>query len=150
MKMLIAGALILCGMVVLSPAARSGEPVAPAGKDRKAAPVGDMDLRWNRDFDLLLDMGDIPTLQQRKDTARRAALEKERADLEDRLADLEGRLASVEGSYTSEAVLKEMLRQDVNDMQTVQSNLNREVQQTRQRIEDVDRALKRLGPAGKE
>ncbi len=104
-----------------------------------------MDLRWNRDFDLLLDMGNVPTVQQRKDAARRKALEKERGTLEDRLADLQSRLASVEGSYTSEAVLQEMLRQGVSDMQTAQDNLKREVEQTRQKLEAVDKALRRLG-----
>jgi uncharacterized protein YlxW (UPF0749 family) len=37
-----------------------------------------------------------------------------------------------------------MLRQDVNDMQTVQSNLKRDVEQTQRKINDVDEALKHL------
>jgi septal ring factor EnvC (AmiA/AmiB activator) len=144
MKMRFAGALLLCGTVAWSLAARANEPPRQSGENRKAASAGDMDLKWNRDFDLLLDMGDVPTVQQRVDTARRKTLEKERASLEARLADLKSRLASVEGSYTSEAVLKEMLRQDVNDMQTVQSNLKRDVEQTQRKINDVDEALKHL------
>ncbi len=145
MKMRFAGAFLLCVVVAWSLAARADDPPKQTGGDQKAGPVADMDLKWNRDFDLLLDMGDVPTVQQRADAARREVLEKEHAGLEARLADLKGRLASVEGSYTSEAVLKEMLRQDVNDMQTVQSNLKREIEQTQQKIEDVDEALKHLG-----
>jgi gas vesicle protein len=145
MKMRFAGALLLCGTVAWSLAARADEPSRQSSGDQKSASVGDMDLKWNRDFDLLLDMGDVPTVQQRVDTAKRETLQKERAGLEARLADLKSRLASVEGSYTSEAVLKEMLRQNVNDMQTVQSNLKRDVEQTQQKIDDVDEALKHLG-----
>ncbi len=145
MKMARMGVLILCGVLAWSASVPGAEPAPASGADRKAHEASNMDLRWNRDFDLLLDMGNVPTVQQQKDAARRKALLKERSALEDRLADLESRLASVEGSYTSEAVLQEMLRQGVSDMQTAQNNLKREAEQTRQKLDAVDKALMRLG-----
>ena len=145
MKIARMAVLILCGVLAWSASVPAAEPAPASGADRKAPEASDMDLRWNRDFDLLLDMGNVPTVQQRKDAARRKALLKERGALEGRLADLESRLASIEGSYTSEAVLQEMLRQGVSDMQTAQNNLKREVEQTRQKLDAVDKALSRVG-----
>ncbi len=145
MKTAYAGTLILCCILAWSAAVAAADPAPASGEARTAPQTSDMDLRWNRDFDLLLDMGNVPTVQQEKDTARRKALEKERGELEDSLADLKSRLASVEGSYTSEAVLQEMLRQGVSDMQTAQNNLKREVEQTHKKLDTVNKALRRLG-----
>jgi ferritin-like metal-binding protein YciE len=68
----------------------------------------------------------------------------ERKALVERLADLELRLATVQGSYSTEALLREMLAQDVASLQEVQVNLQRDIADTERRIKDVDEVLRRL------
>lgn len=114
---------------------------APSGAPTSA---GDEALAWDRDFDLLLEMKNEPTRAQREMDARRAGLLKERGELVETIDGLRARLATVEGTYTTEAILNEMLRQGVADMQTARENLRTWIRQDEDRVKEIDAGLQRL------
>jgi len=114
---------------------------APSGA---TASAGDEALAWDRDFDLLLEMKNEPTRAQREVDARRAGLVQERGDLVEKIDGLRARLAAVEGTYTTEAILNEMLRQGVADMQTARENLRTWIRQDEDRVKEIDAGLQRL------
>jgi peptidoglycan hydrolase CwlO-like protein len=68
----------------------------------------------------------------------------DRYTVERYLADLKARSASLEGTYTTEALLKEMLRQGVSDLQSVQKNLKDDTDRTQARLFEVQAELARL------
>jgi transposase len=101
-------------------------------------------MAWDRDFDLLLELKNEPTRAQREVGARRAGLVQERRELVERIDGLRARLAAVEGTYTTEAILNEMLRQGVADMQTARQNLRNWIRQDEDRVKEIDAGLQRL------
>lgn len=105
---------------------------------------------WERDFDLLLDSGEVPGPEALALAARKADLEAERDRLQQKLDDLRQRQSSIQGSYTTEALLEEMLRQDAHSLQAVQANLAAWIQETEAKLRDVDRniALLKQGKRG--
>lgn len=109
-----------------------------------ATSAGDEALAWDRDFDLLLEMKNEPTRAQREMDTRRDGLVKERRDLTDRIDGLRARLAAVEGTYTTEAILNEMLRQGVADMQTARENLRTWIRRDEDRVKEIDAGLQKL------
>lgn len=113
-----------------------------------ASKAQDMSLRWNRDFDLLIDMEDVPTLAQKKLEKRRNALLKERASLKRKLADLDDRIAAISGTFTNEVLLDEMLKLKVKDAASVRRKLQEQRAGTVRRIIEIDRSLKALSEKG--
>ncbi len=109
-----------------------------------ATSAGDEALAWDRDFDLLLEMKNEPTRAQREMDTRRDGLVKERRDLTDRIDGLRARLAAVEGTYTTEAILNEMLRQGVADMQTARENLRTWIRRDEDRVKEIEAGLQKL------
>ncbi len=122
----------------------------PPGTDLKAdALLTGVALSWDRDFDLIYDWETPPEPERVDFKRRREGYEMERRALEERLADLELRLATVQGSYSTEALLREMLAQDVASLQEVQDNLRRDMAHTERRIKEVDEVLRRLAREAK-
>ena len=109
-----------------------------------ASPSSDEALAWDRDFDLLLELKKIPTKAQNEAEIRRATLLAERESLQQSLADLKFRLSAVEGTYTTEAILNEMLRQGTGDMQAAQENLRAWIKRDEARMKETDVQLHRL------
>ena len=103
------------------------EPGAGAAAGAPAPAAGEESLSWDRDFDLLLELKDVPTRAELDREARRQALMEERERLARALGDLQSRLDSLQGTYSTEILLNAMLRQGASDMQTVVANLNREI-----------------------
>ncbi len=101
-------------------------------------------LEWDRDFDLLLEAENQPTRAQILIASRIEGLEKQEESLSKQLADLKARSAALEGTYTTEALLKEMLRQGVSDLQSVQRNLKNDTDRTQARLFEVQAELARL------
>jgi len=119
-------------------------PPKPQVSSGGPASAGDEAMAWDRDFDLLLELKNEPTRAQREVGARRAGLVQERRELVERIDGLRARLAAVEGTYTTEAILNEMLRQGVADMQTARQNLRNWIRQDEDRVKEIDAALQRL------
>ena len=105
-------------------------------------------MAWDRDFDLLLELKNEPTREQRERGARRAGLEQERRDLLQRMDGFRSRLADIEGTLTTETILNEMLRQGVADMQTAWENLRIWIRQDEDRVKEIDAGLQRLAFEG--
>jgi|WetSurMetagenome_2_1015567.scaffolds.fasta_scaffold03782_2 hypothetical protein len=101
-------------------------------------------MSWDRDFDLLLELKAAPTKAQRETQTHRQALEKERAELSDRLDDLQSRLAAIQGTYTSEALIDEMLRQGVGDLESAQNNLRQWIHRDQERAREIDAELQKI------
>ena len=106
-------------------------------------------MAWDRDFDLLLELKNEPTRGQLEMDTQRAVWKKERRELLDRMGGLRSRLAAVEGTYTTEAILNEMLRQEVADMQTAQENLRNWIRQDEDRVKEIDARLQNLSFEGR-
>lgn len=147
------GVILAVLLLVATGSARAQEPppvkeeASPAGR---AAPAGGADeaMAWDRDFDLLLELKGEPTKAQREILTRRAALEQERRTLLEQLADLRSRLAAVEGTYTTEAILGEMLRQGVADMPAAQENLRAWIERDEARLKEIDARRQELSAQG--
>lgn len=120
----------------------SAEKPAPQGEESAAIDP----MTWERDFDLLLEVQNIPTKGQLIASAREAALIQERDSEQAKLEDVKKRLALLQGSYTTEALLNEVLRLGVTDFQSVQTKLEEEIREHSKRINDIDEQLKRLKP----
>ena len=103
-------------------------------------------MTWERDFDLLLEVQKIPTKGQLIASARLAALMQERESEQAKLDDVKKRLALLQSTYTSEALLNEVLRLDAKDFQSVQTKLEDEIRQHTKRLSEIDQQLKRLKP----
>lgn len=125
-------------------------PAVPPADSGAPAPGADEAMAWDRDFDLLLELKNEPTKAQRETATRRADLEQERRNLLAQLDDLRARLAAVEGTYTSEAILNEMLRQGVADMPAAQENLRSWIRRDEARVKDLDARIMRLAAQGGE
>jgi FtsZ-binding cell division protein ZapB len=139
-------------LVTASPAmAQTPSGMAPPAREASSgapAPAGDEAMAWDRDFDLLLELKNEPTRGQQEMDTQRAALEQERRVLLERMDGLRSRLAAVEGTYTTEAILKEMLQQEVADMQTAQENLRNWIRQDEDRVKEIDARLQKLAVEG--
>lgn len=107
-----------------------------------------MALRWDRDFDLLIDMKDVPTLAQKKLEQEKKILIAERDSLKRTLASLDKRLAVVNGSFSNEALVEEMLKLKEHDAASVRKTLREQKARTQQRIAEVERSLKALSGNG--
>ena len=143
-------ALLVVALGTCAQSAPAPAPTPPGGASAAGAVSsqegGREALSWDRDFDLLLELKDVPTRAELDLAARRRALVEERGRLGRKLADLQSRLDSLQGTYSTETLLNEMLRQGVSDMQTVVANLSRDIKATKAKIADLDDRLKRLGP----
>jgi len=123
-----------------------GVPVAVGAADGNGKQ--DMALRWDRDFDLLIDMEDVPTLAQKKQKQEKKILLAEKTSLKRKLADLDRRMAAVSGSFTNEALLEEMLRLKKRDAASVRKELRKRRAGLQRRIAEIDRSLKVLSEKG--
>lgn len=141
--------MALTSLSVLASASFFAQSPGPAPANPQAAPR-DEAMTWDRDFDLLLELNAAPTKAQQAAEERRQALEKERADLADRLDDLQSRLAAIEGTYTSEALLNEMLRQGVGDVQSAQANLRLWIRKDQERVREIDAELQKMAARARE
>ncbi len=142
-------ATAFASLVLLASAASLTQSPGPAPANPHAAPR-DEAMSWDKDFDLLLELKATPTKAQEAAEEHRQALEKERAGLADRLDDLQSRLAAIEGTYTSEALLNEMLRQGVGDVQSAQANLRQWIRQDQERAREIDAELQKMAVRAKE
>ncbi|MGC8723125.1 MAG: hypothetical protein ACP5VF_04570 [Acidobacteriota bacterium] len=122
------------------PAKRLAPPPAKGGGQERLSTA----LEWDRDFDLLLEVENQPTRAQLLLASRIEDLEKQEEHLSQQLADLRARSAALEGTYTTEALLREMLRQGVSDLQSVQRNLKNDTDRTQARLLEVQSELARL------
>ncbi len=122
------------------PAKRPAPAPAKEGSQERLSTA----LEWDRDFDLLLEVENQPTRAQILIASRIEGLEKQEESLSKQLADLKARSASLEGTYTTEALLKEMLREGVSDLQSVQRNLKDDTDRTQARLFEVQAELARL------
>jgi hypothetical protein len=137
--------LSLAIFVLLALAPGVGAAPAPQQAAAKGQPPSNVEaLAWDRDFDLLLELSDEPTPAEIALESKMAALEKERQVLVTQRQDLKRRLEALQGSFTSETLLNEMLRLGVSDLQSVQKTLRDDLEQTDDRIRDLDFKLKRL------
>ncbi len=134
-------AFLALGVGVLSTALPAQDQ--PPAAD-KAGPADLEALAWDRDFDLILELRNVPSGAQLLRDARRQELEKERAELRARVKELQARLDALQGTYTSETLLNEMLRQGVSDMQSATKNLKDQIRKDQARIDDLNQSLKRL------
>jgi len=123
-------------------------PPAAVAAMSPAAPGADEAMAWDRDFDLLLELKNEPTKAQSEMITQRAGLEQERRNLLEQLGDLRSRLATVEGTYTTEAILSEMLRQGVADMPAAQENLRSWIKRDETRVKEIEARLRRLSAQG--
>ncbi len=100
---------LLCGSA-LQAAAWAQTPATPTAP--QAVDPSTEAMAWDRDFDLLLELNKAPTKVQTVQEDKRQALVQEREKVMAHMTDLKARLAAVEGTFTTEAVLNEMLRQE--------------------------------------
>ena len=146
----LAALLLVVGSVAMPQEPPAAVAPAPTADATASAPGADEAMAWDRDFDLLLELKNEPTKAQRETASRRADLELERRTLIEQLAEMRARLAAVEGTYTSEAILSEMLRQGVADMPAAQENLRSWIRRDEARLKDLDVRIMRLATQGGE
>ena len=60
------------------------------------------------------------------------------------LEELRSRFSSIEGTYTSEALLNEMLRQGVGDTQAAKDNLRGWIRDDEERLKEIDAILLKM------
>lgn len=133
----------LVSLLFLAPASAYAQ-APPAAAPQPAAKPQEEAMSWDRDFDLLLELKAAPTKAQQESEERREALEKERAELSGQLDDLQSRLAAIEGTYTSEALINEMLRQGVGDLESAQNNLRQWIHRDQERVREIDADLRKI------
>jgi hypothetical protein len=139
---------LMCLAWVPQAAGQERRPWAPEKPAAAGSPSSETDpMLWERDFDLLLELKNIPTKGQLLKAARRHALEEEREALLSRQEDLKKRLAQIQGTYSTEFLLNEMMRLDVSDFQSVQAKLRDELKVVTERLTEVEREMRKLGPA---
>lgn len=143
-KHLLSAALVWL-LLNVAVASRAQTPPSPASQ----RPAQEEALAWDRDFDLLLELKATPTKAERTAEEEKAQLAKERVEVGEHLDDLKSRLAAIEGTYTSEALLNEMLRQGVADVQTAQGNLRKWIRKDEDRIREIDSELQRSAARAK-
>ena len=136
---------LLCGSALWAATWAQSPPAPAVPKDVDPSTEA---MAWDRDFDLLLELNKAPTKVQAIQEDKRKAIAGEREEVRAHMAALEARLAAVEGTYTTEAVLNEMLRQEVADMLTVQDNLRRWIKEDDDRIKELDAKLQKLAAEG--
>lgn len=136
--------------LVLSASAAALAQAPPEPAPQPAAKPQEEAMSWDRDFDLLLELKAAPTKAQRETEERRVALEKERVEVSDRLDELQSRLAAIEGTYTSEALMDEMLRQGVGDLQSAQNNLRQWIHKDQERAREIDAELQKIARRAKD
>lgn len=128
-------------------AGQERRPWSPEKPASASPPSSETDpMLWERDFDLLLELKNIPTQGQLLAAAQRRALEEEREALLARQEDLKKRLAQIQGTCSTEFLLNEMMRLDVSDLQSVQGKLKEDLRVVSERLVEVDRQIRKLGP----
>ncbi len=142
MRRSLSGALLVTFALAAGAAWRMHAQSPPASPP---AEPGEEALLWERDFDLLLDLKNIPTHAEILRESRIQALRQERQTLRKRLAELQARSAAIQGTFTTEALLNEMLRQGASSVQQVQKNLKDEMDKITTRMREIDDQLRRLG-----
>ncbi len=111
------------------------------------APAVDMErMRWEKDFELLLEIAGVPTRGQAELEKNISSLEKEREVLLKRKERLSARLDRLNSSYTSDQLYDEMLEEETMDLSSTKKSISSKLEEVAQRLEEVEDQLRKLYP----
>lgn len=130
------GAMLALALAVAQPSFQQG-----------AAPGVDLErLKWEKDFELLLEIAGVPTRGQVELEDGIASLEKERDVLVKKKERLAARLERLNSSYTSDQLYDEMLEEETTDLTSTRDSISAKLAAVDERLEDVDGRLRKLYP----
>lgn len=132
----IAGTLLAMALAAAQPSLQQGP-----------APGVDLErLKWEKDFELLLEMAGVPTRGQAELEGGIATLEKEKDSLLEKKRRLSARLERLNSSYTSDQLYDEMLEEDTMDLASTKESISAKLAALDERLEEIDAGLRKLRP----
>jgi len=114
---------------------------------QEPAPAVDLEsLKWEKDFELVLELACIPTKGQVELERKIASLEEERAALMKKKERLSARLDRLNSTYTSDQLYDEMLEEETTDLSSTKDSIALKLAAVNEKLDDVDGKLRKLYP----
>jgi len=120
---------------------------AIASLSQEPAPLVDYErLRWERDFELILEIGDVPTRGQEELENSIALLEKEKDSLVKKKERLASRLERLNTTYSSDELYDEMLEEETTDLSATKESISTKLAAVEERLDNIESRLRKLYP----
>jgi chromosome segregation ATPase len=130
--------LSIC-LVVLAAAA-----VAPAFCQDKPQDIDYQRLKWEKDFELVLEINNVPTKGQIALENSINLLENEQASLTKKKEKLQQRLEILNSTYSSDMLYDEMLEEETRDLASTKESISKKLAAADERLADIEDKLKKL------
>lgn len=101
-------------------------------------------LKWEKDFELILELNDVPDKGTVKFKKEKASLEGERQLLIERKESLEKRLELLSAAYSSEELYEEMLEEETTDLSSTKESISKKLEVVKEKLNETEYRLKRL------
>ncbi|MCX7830156.1 MAG: hypothetical protein N2445_03725 [Acidobacteria bacterium] len=101
-------------------------------------------LSWEKDFELILELNDIPTRGQINFKAEKESLEKEKNDLLKKKEILEKRLEILNNPVFTDKLYDEMLLEGTNDVSSTKESIQKKLNSVNERLDEINRKLRKL------
>jgi len=115
----------------------SQEPVSGVDMER---------MRWEKDFELLLEIAGVPTRGQVELEQNISSLEKERESLLRKRDRLSARLDRLNSSYISDQLYDEMLEEETMDLSSTKKSISSKLETVEERLGEIEDKLRKLYP----
>lgn len=101
-------------------------------------------LSWEKDFELIIELNNIPTKGQIKLKDETALLEKEKSELLKKKEILEKRLEIINNPVFTDKLYDEMLAEGTNDVSSTKDSIQKKLDNVNEKLDEVNRKLRKL------
>jgi len=101
-------------------------------------------LSWEKDFELIIELNNIPTKGQVKIKDEKSALEKEKSELLKKKEILEKRLEILNNPVFTDKLYDEMLLEGTNDVSSTKESIQKKLDIVNERLDEINSKLRKL------
>ncbi len=110
------------------------------GQDRDLS----LQLSWEKDFELILELQDLPTRGEIKKSKERETLLKVKENLQEEKKVLEKRLDLLRSPIYTDQLYDEMLEEGTNDINSTRESIEKKLKDVNLKLDEVERKLRHL------
>lgn len=102
-------------------------------------------LSWDKDFELILELNNVPTRGEVARKKEKQSLEKEKNELIKKKEILEKRLEKLNNPVFTDELYDEMLLEETNDISSTKESIQKKLDDVNERINEINSRLRKLG-----
>lgn len=100
-------------------------------------------LSWEKDFELILELNDIPTRGETAKRDEKLSLEKEKKELIQKKEVLEKRLEKLNNPVFTDELYDEMLTEGTNNVSSTKESIQKKLDLVNERLDEINSALRK-------